>query len=196
MSRTSSFRALRTGLVIFIAVSALVTMGPAAGLGSSAEAAAARYQPDGRVREPCHVELPDCTPTWYGNNVYNLTASGQTAEWADCCGFEEPPVVFRISIQNDGSVSDRFRVVATGRTQGFKVRFFRGTTDITAAVKAGTYRTPLLAPGEKHLIKAKVTLNDPCCDDKTTRLVTLTSVADPTKQDAVKLVRRYFTCTC
>jgi len=159
--------------------------------------AAARYQPDGRVRQPCHVELPDCAPEWFGNDIYNKNASGQLAEWYDCCGFEDGPVIFRIKVQNDGTRTDRFRLSATGRTEGYKVKFLRGTTNITAAVEAGTYRTPWLSPGQTFLIKAQVTRVDACCGDRTARLVTITSVSNTNKQDAIRFVRQNADCgTC
>ena len=159
--------------------------------------AAARYQPDGRVRQPCHVEFEDCAPEWFGGDIYNTTAGGQLAEWYDCCGLEDGPVVFRIRIQNDGTRTDRFRLSATGRTEGYKVKFLRGTTDITAAVKAGTYRTSWLAPSESLLVTAKVTRVDACCGDRTARRLTITSVSNPNKQDAIRFVRQNADCgTC
>jgi hypothetical protein len=156
--------------------------------------AAARYQPDGRVRQPCHVELPDCLPEWFGNDIYNTTASGQLAEWYDCCGFEDGPVVFRIKVQNDGTRTDRFTLAAKGKTQGYTVKFKRGTKDITAAVQAGTYRTPWLKPGETFLIKARVVKAGACCGDRTARLATITSVSNPNKQDAIRFVRQNADC--
>jgi len=159
--------------------------------------AAARYQPDGRVRQPCHVELEDCVPEWFGGDIYNKTASGQLAEWYDCCGFEDGPVAFRIRIQNDGTRTDRFRLSATGRTEGYTVKFLRGTTNITAAVKAGIYRTPWLAPGASLLITGIVTKVDACCGDRTARRLTITSVSNPNKQDAIRFVRQNADCgTC
>ena len=195
--RTISPRRWRMGLIGVLAICATVTLVPATALADgSSTVAPASYQPDGQIREACAKELQNCTPSWFGSDIYNTTAQGQKAIYYDCCGFEGGPVAFRIAIQNDGAAADRFHVLATGRTHGYKVRFFRGTTDITAAVKAGTYRTPLLAPGEAVRIRAKVWPVDDCCTARVTRLVTLTSVADPTKQDAVRLVRKVFVCTC
>jgi hypothetical protein len=166
-------------------------------LGGAAQAAAVVYQPDGKIQQPCHPELADCVPTWLGNNVYNTTASGQKARYVDYPNFfDVVPIVFRIKIQNDGNVIDRYRLTASGTTTGYTVKFFDGTTDITAAVKAGTYRTRRLVPGDRHVIKARVKPNDPHDGDKTTRLVTVTSVANPARQDAVKLVRSFIEVTC
>ena len=41
--------------------------------------------------------------------------------------------------------------------RGWKVAYFRGTTNITSAVVAGTFRTASLAPGATYLIVAKIT---------------------------------------
>ena len=165
---------------------------------ASVAAAAPNYRPDGRILQPCDPQYEGCQPTWFGNNVYNTTAAGQTAEYFDQQGVSyDGPIVFRIRIQNDGARADRFRVVATGSTSGYRVRFFQGTTDITAAIKAGTYRTPKLAPGGLHTIKARVTLRPEAVNgDKAVRLVTLTSMGNPNKKDAVKLVRQFSTCGC
>lgn len=163
------------------------------GVAVAAAGSAPAYQPDGRIRQPC-PERGDCTIEWFGNNIYNTTAAGQKSDYGDYLCDCDGPVVFRISIQNDGTASDRIRVLATGRTAGYKVRFFRGTTDITSAIKAGTYRTPWLAPGDRILIKAKTSVaDDPV---RVARLVTLTSVSDPAKQDAVKFVREWIVCGC
>jgi hypothetical protein len=160
-------------------------------------AAAPNYRPDGRILLPCHVELEDCQPEWRGDNIYNLTADGQRAKWYDCCGFEDGPVIFRISIQNDGTQTDRFRVAAGGNTSGYRVAFFRGATDITAAVKAGTYKTPMLEPGATYGIRVRITIREGAISgDKAVRLVTLTSLGNPGKQDAVKAVRELFLCGC
>jgi len=191
------FASRRAATLALVFVALFVAIAPAATL--AAGSGGATYQPDGRVSEPCHPELEDCTTVWFGNDIYNTTASGQVGRYADYPNFfDVVPVVFRIKIQNDGNAIDRFSVSATGRTEGYTVRFFHGTTDITRLVKTGTYRTPFLAPGARYVIKARVKPNVPSDGDKTTRLVTITSGADPTTKDAVKLVRSYveFTCGC
>ena len=71
------------------------------------------------------------------------------------------------------------------------MKYFHGTTNITAAVVAGTYRTGSLAPGATYLITAKLPAGG-----SVTRLVTITSVADPTKKDAVKFGLKLVACSC
>jgi hypothetical protein len=162
------------------------------------DAATPNYRPDGRILEPCDPQWEDCQPRWFGNNIYNTTATGQRAEYFDQQGVSyDGPIVFRIRIQNDGARTDRFRVLAKGSTSGYRVKFFRGTTDITVAVKAGTYKTPKLKPGAVYNIKARVTLrSDAVNRDKAVRLVTLTSMGNSNKKDAVKFERRFGTCSC
>ena len=99
-------------------------------------------------------------------------------------------MTFGISIQNDGTSADSFTVKATGTaTSKYTVKYFQGTTDITAAVVAGTYSTRSLAPAATYLITAKVTVKSSATvGSKVTRLVTITSVGDTAQKDAVKFI--------
>jgi CARDB len=95
---------------------------------------------------------------------------------------------FTVTIQNDGA-SDRFKVKGGGAFAN--TRYFKGTANITSQVKAGTYQTASLAAGAKTTITVRI---DPNYAESA--LVTLTSVADPTKKDAVKAVLKRSACTC
>ena len=128
------------------------------------------------------------TGAYVGNNVYNTTATGQSRTGSALRGHT---VTFGIAIQNDGSgAMDRFKVKATGTaTTTYTVKYYRGTTDITAAVVAGTYTTASLAPGATFLITAKVTVKSTAAvGSKVTRLVTFTSVGNSAKKDAVQFI--------
>jgi hypothetical protein len=155
----------------------------------------ARYQPDGRVRLAT-TGTPGMTPPsltvfhgpWLGN-IYNATGAHQTAvEVAIGSAMALGTYyTFGISIQNDGSATDRFRVKATGAPSAWVVTYSRGTTNITSAVVAGTYRTPSLVPGTTYLISARITLPQSSnLSFSVARLVTIRSVANTTKIDAVK----------
>lgn len=135
------------------------------------------FQPDGRIRVNFGA--------WTGGNVYNSTGDGQAlsrqarrGEW----------VLFRISIQNDGLVRDRFTLDADGvSVASYRIRYFRGTREITAAVVAGTYRTPRLGPGRRVTIEAWVKPKWTAAQGSSvTRVVQISSVGDPTKVDAVR----------
>jgi hypothetical protein len=67
-------------------------------------------------------------------------------------------VTYFVSVQNDAAKADVVRVAGTRSTARFRVRYLRGSTDVTAAVTAATYRTPNLAPGAKQVIKVVVTV--------------------------------------
>jgi spore coat protein U-like protein len=197
-------RGLFTAALLSAAVVAASLAGPvsAAADGTGLGLAAAR-QPDGRIRlQKIAYELfpnESYSRPWIGNNVYNTTATGQRARerWFDTTpGWQR--WVFGVSIQNDGTSSDRIKVKATGNVlAGWKVKYFRGRTNITSAVVAGTFKTPRLAPGGKYLIKAKVTrAAEGFAGGDLSRLVTLTSVGNAAKQDAVKLVMHEVVCGC
>ena len=135
-------------------------------------------KPDGRIRLG--------TGAYVGNNVYNTTGSSQSRTGSALRGHY---VTFGISIQNDGTNADTFRVKATGTsTTKYGVKYYRGTIDITSAVVAGTYSTSSLAVGSTFYITAKVLVKSTATvGSSVTRLVTVTSVGNTTKKDAVKL---------
>jgi hypothetical protein len=142
---------------------------------------------------PAVVRKPDArirlgtTGAYLGDNVYNTTGAGQAKTGSALRGHS---VSFGISIQNDGTAADRFKVKATGAaTSKYTVKYYRGTTDITTKVVAGTYLTSSLAPGATWLITAKVTVKSSATlGSSVTRLVTATSYASATKKDTVKLI--------
>jgi hypothetical protein len=135
---------------------------------------------DGRIRL-------GTTGAYVGNNVYNTTGVGQIRTGSALRG---KVITFGISVQNDGSAADAFKLKATGTsTAKYTVKYYRGTTDITAKVVAGTYQTTSLAPGGSFLVTAKVTVKSSATiGSSVTRLVTVTSVASAASKDAVKLV--------
>jgi len=134
-------------------------------------------RPDGRIRLG--------TGTYVGNNIYNTSGSSQGRTGSALRGHY---VTFGISIQNDGTNTDSFRVKATGTsTTKYSVKYYRGTTDITSAVVAGTYTTSSLAKGSTFFITAKVLVKSTATvGSSVTRLVTITSVGNTARKDAVR----------
>lgn len=175
-------------------------------VGVLAGASTATYRPDARIRFVCDgvAEWRMCNPELVGNNIYNTTAKGQKRTWNDYFDYSTEPdprvVMFAISIQNDGAVADRFKVTADGVTRGYRVRFLRGTTNITSAVEAGTYVTPRIDPGSAIVIKVKVVMpcdpSEDCGQDKASRLVTVISKGNPALADAVRFTRQRWVCYC
>ena len=138
-------------------------------------------KPDGRIRL-------GSSGAYVGDNIYNLTGASQSKTGS---ANSTKTITFEISVQNDGTGSaDSFKLKATGAASSkFTVKYFKGATDITAAVVAGSYSTASLAPGATLTITVKVTVKSTAAvGNSVTRLVTITSVGDSTKQDAVKLV--------
>ena len=133
-------------------------------------------QPDGRIRQGLGKTV--------GNDIYNTTGANQAAAGTADIG---ETITFDITIQGD-SGNDKLKLRATGlATSQYSVQYFRGTTDITTAVVDGRYTTPLLAQGVTFLISAKVkVLKSATIGSSVVRLVTITSVGDPTRKDAVK----------
>jgi hypothetical protein len=138
-------------------------------------------RPDGRIRLG--------GGTLVGNNIYNRTGINQTRTGSATPGHV---ITFGISGQNDSNVAERIRFAASGTVvNGYTIRYFNGSTDITSAVNAGTYQSPLLAVGGTFLITAKVTVKAAAATGSSvSRLVTVRSVGDPTRSDVVKFVAK------
>jgi hypothetical protein len=139
-------------------------------------------RPDGRIRV-------GKSGAFIGDNVYNTTGAAQSRTGSARKG---RTITFGISIQNDGSAADSFKVKATGSASSrYTVKYFCGKKDITTRVVAGRYRTASLAAGATVLITAKVTVRPTASKgSRVTRLVTITSVGSSTAKDAVKFVAR------
>ncbi len=115
------------------------------------------------------------------NGVYSSTGVGETRTIFVTRGRSGS---LYVNIQNDGLVAAAFTVKGTGTARGFTVRYYRGSTDVTTKVKAGTYSTGAIAARGSITLRVKVTLST-----STTSVGTFTirasSVAG-TPADAVK----------
>ena len=138
-------------------------------------------RPDGRIRLG--------TGDFVGNNMYDAAATGQALTGSAALG---QVVTFGVSVQNDAPFADSFRVRATGTdTTMYDVRYYVGTTEVTAAVVAGKHRTPALAPGATQLITVKVRVKGTATiGSKVSRLLKIWSVADPAVVDAVRFTAK------
>ena len=138
-------------------------------------------KPDGRIKLG--------SGSYVGNNIYNTTGVNQTRSGSAVAG---ATITFTISIQNDGTQGGKFKVASTASGNvNYQVKYFRGTTEITSAVVAGTYVTGSVPVGNLFNITAKVkVLPAALVGSTTTRLITITSNANPTKIDAVKLIAK------
>ena len=73
-----------------------------------------------------------------GDDVYSATAAGETKTISVARG---QAGTLYVSIQNDGLFADAFKIKGTGAARGFTVSYFKGTTNVTAKVEAGTFST-------------------------------------------------------
>ena len=136
-------------------------------------------RPDGLIAKGSHK--------FVGNDTYNTDGTQQTRLATPRIG---DLTLFRIAVQNDGIVPDSFRIQAAGSEPYYSIRYYRHSKEITSRVVAGTFTTPVLAPGDRYVIRVWVKVATLAAAPSASRLVTLTSVNDPTKVDAVQFVVR------
>ena len=117
------------------------------------------------------------------NAVYSPSATGESRTILVTRGRSGS---LYVSIQNDGLIAGAFTVRGTGSARGFYVRYYRGSTDVTSRVKAGTYSTGTIAPRAAITLRVKVTLSRTSASSGTF-LIKASSVAG-TPADAVKAV--------
>ena len=138
-------------------------------------------RPDGRIRK-------GATGAFKGDGVYNTTGAGQTKTGAAARG---STVSYWVSAQNDAPFADVLRLKGTATTTRFKVTYTAGGVDITPQVVAGTYTTPVLAPGDAVLIKVVVKVKGTApAGSVLTGSMIVKSDSDPARRDTVKFVTR------
>jgi subtilisin family serine protease len=91
--------------------------------------------------------------SYVGDGIYNVTAVGQQR-------FTHTPpgsmAVYWVYLQNDGTASDTVLLGGLGSAQGFNVRYYDITGDVTSEVTSASYLVEDLAPGEEHLMAVTV----------------------------------------
>lgn len=140
-----------------------------------------RYRPDLHIRRANQQ-------AFVGNGVYNTTGQRQTVE-ASVQANGRVTAFFRG--QNDGTYRDEFVFRGTGSNQNFTVEYFRGRSNITGAVRNGTYRSPAFGPGGTHTLQVVVTARPSAGPGSRIRVdVRARSVGDTTRQDLVSVTVR------
>ena len=91
-----------------------------------------------------------------------------------------------VRIQNDGLVTTDFKVRGTGDATGISVHYYLGATSITAAVRAGTYATVQMTPGDATTLRVVVTVAHSSAGGVT--FVTTARSQAGTPPDAARLV--------
>jgi hypothetical protein len=114
---------------------------------------------DGYVTLTYDVELqPDAevalgTGPFAGSGVINATGTDQAAR-ARLRLLHT--ATFTVRVRNAGGADDAFLIAAPAGNLGFRVRYFDGSADVTAAVVAGTHATGTLEPGGADVLTVRV----------------------------------------
>jgi hypothetical protein len=88
-----------------------------------------------------------------GYGVYSTTAAGESKKISVARGHKG---TFYVDIQNDGLLASAVTVSGSAGAHGFSVTYFRGATNVTASVRAGTYSTGNLAADQHQTLKVVV----------------------------------------
>ncbi|MEI7742572.1 MAG: hypothetical protein WCK58_02350 [Chloroflexota bacterium] len=137
------------------------------------------------------LKLPDArigtasTGPWSGNAIYSATGAGESrTQYVS----RSHSVTYYANFQNDGLMAAAFTITGTGSARGYSVTYYRGATNVTAAVKAGTYSTGFIAARSSCTLKVVVTRGTSSASS-VAYLVRATSAAG-TPADAVKVIAR------
>lgn len=135
-------------------------------------------RPDARVAvAPAGAEV--------GNDVYSSRPAANQQRTATVS--HGATRTYTARLQNDRAATDNLSVrgVDTGAS-GYVVTYWRGGTDITAAVRAGSYRTGPLAPGRSATVTIAVTAFTAAAGSTHTVDLTATSRTNPVARDVVR----------
>lgn len=122
--------------------------------------------------------------TYAGDGVYQTTASGVQAKIVKAAKGSKQ--TFSIQVQNDGSVSDAFKVLGCAKKTGFGVKYSQGLTNLTTLVTTGTYSTGAIAPDATQTITLAIKLSK-TASGSISCPITVTSASDITKVDQVNV---------
>ena len=124
------------------------------------------------------------TAAFVGNGIYNTTGNNQARSRTV---HRNQTGTFSVQIGNDGLGVDSYTVRGTGSNSRFTVSYFRGATNITAQVLAGTYPIANLAAGVNRTltVRVKVAAGAPVGSSRSF-LITATSTGAGAPKDAVK----------
>ena len=138
-----------------------------------------------RLRQP-DGQIAVGTGAFVGNGVYNTTGAGQTKQQTV---HRTKTGTFTVKITNDGFSADTIELKGPGSAGAFQVTYLSGTTNITAAVVAGTYSTGPLAAGASRTIKLKVKVTSGASVGATRSfLISSTSSGAGAPKDSVKAI--------
>lgn len=112
-----------------------------------------RYLSAYALRQPDAAVGATATGHFVGNNVYSAAGTGEVRHVTITRGTRKTSYV---KIQNDGLVAASFTLKGTGGARGFAVHYFHGSTNVTTAVRAGTYSTGSIAARSSIVLRLVV----------------------------------------
>jgi hypothetical protein len=122
--------------------------------------------------------------SYLGIGIVNTTGAAQTESTTTAPGTS---ATLQLRFVNAGTLSDAIAVKGCQSSSGFAVQYFKGTSNVTTKVTAGTYKTGTLAAGASQVLKLTIAVSSAATVGKVrTCAVTASSVAAPTTQDVVK----------
>ncbi len=130
------------------------------------------------------------TPTgWFvGDDVYSYFGDDQTL--AAAMG-PTGRVGFSVGAENDGAEPDALLIEGSDPDDEFTVRYFDGSRDVTAAVRAATYRLPPLPPGGRHPLRIVVAARPAAPRNARIDVYLMaSSVTNPDRRDMIKVAVR------
>lgn len=135
------------------------------------------HQPDAQIK------LGSDT-SYLGVGIINTTGAGQTRTTTTPPGKSK---TFELRFVNAGTRSDAIAVKGCKSSTGFTVQYFKGTTNVTTNVTAGTYKTGTLAAGANQVLRLKIAVSSTATAGKIdTCAVTASSNHASTRKDVVK----------
>lgn len=132
-------------------------------------------QPDARIAK-------SATGPFAGNGIYSATASKESKTVTVKRGKHG---TFFLKFENDGLVDDSYLLESTGHAKGFSAIYTVAGTNVTSQIKAGTFTTGTLLPGETVTVKLVVNVAN-SAGNSVSFLIKATGNGVPT--DAVKAV--------
>jgi hypothetical protein len=135
-----------------------------------------------------HVYRPDAAIGFslgalLGTDVYSLDGAGETLSTTLARAHSKTSLIV---VQNDGNTNDTILFRGDPGNGQFTVHYYNGTSDVSKAVIAGTFKVRNLHPGQRHEIRAFVKPSKTALAGGVLALgVTVSSASDPGSSDTV-----------
>jgi hypothetical protein len=119
-----------------------------------------------------------------GTGIYNTNGARQGVTRAAARG---ATASFDVTVANDSAATDSFTLRGSGTPRpGYTVTWFRGGSNITAPIVAGTYAVTDLVAGGQVVVQARVRVGAAAAGSSVSRTLTITSTSPGVVRDTVK----------